>query len=158
MVERYTLAKFYRLPPKFSLDLTYWNIEILAGAPICMLAIAFWMLGNHQMFNNQEIAFTNKIDDVLPSFHLIGKTFSSAFSYKLTRAEGTLFVAFIIFLIIFATRVMINSFKSIREAISGRENLDLDLISVPNYFDCLREQDLEELVDEEQTFIYEFGI
>jgi hypothetical protein len=46
MVERYTLAKFYRLPPKFSLDLTFWNIGVLRAAPFCTMSIAFWMLGN----------------------------------------------------------------------------------------------------------------
>ena len=34
IVERYTLAVLYRLPPKFSLDMTTWNLHILALAPI----------------------------------------------------------------------------------------------------------------------------
>ena len=34
IVERYTLAIVYRLPPKFSLDLTTWNIHILMNAPL----------------------------------------------------------------------------------------------------------------------------
>ena len=46
IVERYTLAMFYRLPPKFSLDLTEQNGRILAFGPLFGTAIGFWMLGN----------------------------------------------------------------------------------------------------------------
>lgn len=46
IVERYTLAVFYRLPPKFSLELTDRNIIILSFAPLVGLAIDFWLLGN----------------------------------------------------------------------------------------------------------------
>lgn len=31
-------------------------------------------------------------------------------------------------------------------------------MAVPDYFECLREQDLEELIDEEQVFVYDFRI
>ena len=31
-------------------------------------------------------------------------------------------------------------------------------MQIPNYFDALREPDLEELVEEEQTLAYDFGI
>jgi hypothetical protein len=46
IVERYTLAVFYRLPPKFSLDLTCWNNYVLMNAPVQSICIAFWLLGN----------------------------------------------------------------------------------------------------------------
>jgi hypothetical protein len=46
-VERYTLARFYRLPPKFSLDLTLQNINLLSYAPLFNLLICFWFFGNH---------------------------------------------------------------------------------------------------------------
>jgi len=46
-IERYTLARFYRLPPKFSLDLTLQNINLLSYAPLFNLLICFWFFGNH---------------------------------------------------------------------------------------------------------------
>jgi len=46
MIERYTLAMFYRLPPKFSLDLTYLNLEFLSFAPLVSCALTFWAIGN----------------------------------------------------------------------------------------------------------------
>ena len=40
----------------------------------------------------------------------------------------------------------------------SRENVfDYQQTKVPNYYDALREQDLEELVEEEQTFVADFN-
>lgn len=47
VVERFTLALFYRLPPKFSLDLTLLNLNILSYAPLSCLILSFWLFGNH---------------------------------------------------------------------------------------------------------------
>lgn len=47
LVERFTLALFYRLPPKFSLDLTLLNLNILSYAPLSCLILSFWLFGNH---------------------------------------------------------------------------------------------------------------
>jgi hypothetical protein len=47
IVERLTLALFYRLPPKFSLDLTLLNLKILSYGPIFGLLLSFWLFGNH---------------------------------------------------------------------------------------------------------------
>jgi len=47
IVERYTLAVFYRLPAKFSLELTELNPTLLNYAPLIGTALAFWSLGNH---------------------------------------------------------------------------------------------------------------
>ena len=47
VVERFTLAKFYRLPPKFSLDLSLLNLNILSYAPVMSLLLSFWLFGNH---------------------------------------------------------------------------------------------------------------
>ena len=39
-----------------------------------------------------------------------------------------------------------------------KNNLLYQEMQIPNYFDALREPDLEELVEEEQTLAYDFGI
>ena len=46
MSERFSLAMFYRLPPKFTTDLPIQNLILLSFAPIFAIAINFWMLGN----------------------------------------------------------------------------------------------------------------
>lgn len=55
VVERYTLAIFYRLPPKFTLDITEYNARILSYAPMFSMAICFWLFGNHQMFSYGDV-------------------------------------------------------------------------------------------------------
>jgi len=71
-MERYTLAMFYRLPPKFSLDLTEQNGRILSFGPLFGTMLGFWMLGNKQMFSNKEIGPIVRITDVPPSHHTVG--------------------------------------------------------------------------------------
>jgi len=69
-IERYTLARFYRLPPKFSLDLTLQNINLLSYAPLFNLLICFWFFGNHQMFSNENIDTFKRINEpTVPSHH-----------------------------------------------------------------------------------------
>jgi hypothetical protein len=46
ITERYTLAIWYRLPPKFSLDLTQLNVSVLIASPILAAAVGFWIFGN----------------------------------------------------------------------------------------------------------------
>ena len=53
LVERYTLAVFYRLPPKFSANMVEMNNSILLTAPVVSLGITYWMFGNRQMFGNE---------------------------------------------------------------------------------------------------------
>ena len=83
IVERYTLAVFYRLPPKFSLDMTIWNNHILSNAPIQGLCIAFWLMGNKQMFNNQIVGQSDKLGEVQESHHTVGRVFEDIFSFNL---------------------------------------------------------------------------
>jgi len=72
IVERYTLAIFYRLPPKFSLELTERNTFILAFAPLLGMAISFWAFGNYSMFHADVIGIMETSNDVLPSHHSLG--------------------------------------------------------------------------------------
>ena len=48
--ERFTLAKFYRLPPKFTTELPILNLLILSFGPLVSSALNFWMFGNQQLF------------------------------------------------------------------------------------------------------------
>lgn len=65
VVERYTLAVFYRLPPKFSLDLTETNARVMTFAPLWSMAICFWMFGNHQMFSSEKVGMINKFNGAI---------------------------------------------------------------------------------------------
>lgn len=53
VVERWALAYYYRQPPLFDEKLNKRAIDLLQGAPFFMFFMAYWALGNPQIFNNQ---------------------------------------------------------------------------------------------------------
>jgi len=61
-------------------------------------------------------------------------------------------------LIVFVTKMVVQTMQKIKTSIYGIQKLEFQTMAVPDYFECLREQDLEELVDEEQVFVYDFRI
>ena len=53
IIDRLTLAYFYRLPPKFSDELSYLCIRTMQVAPLPSLIFTYWLYGNRQMFDNK---------------------------------------------------------------------------------------------------------
>jgi hypothetical protein len=101
IVERYTLAVFYRLPPKFSLDMTSWNNHVLMVAPLYGLGVAFWLLGNRQMFENQEVGLSDRLGETYESHHTLGQVLSEAFGLKLSSQESIVLLAYTILSILY---------------------------------------------------------
>lgn len=102
VVERYTLARFYKLPKKHSQLLTDQNYRVQAGMPLFGFLIAFWMFGNKQMYDTK----VHEIDteyQLLNSYHTIGKTAKNLFTEYFASISGlesiciTSFVAISIF-------------------------------------------------------------
>lgn len=157
-VERFTLARFYRLPPKFSLDLTLLNLNILSYAPLCCLVLSFWLFGNHQMFSNENIETFLKVNaPTVASHHYAGDTIAKIFGAgsegetTLNKAEWITFAA----LALVVVYHMIKALPAWLRLINSK-HLDFQQNRIPNYYDALREQDLQELVEEEQTFAVDF--
>jgi hypothetical protein len=88
IIERYTLAMFYRLPPKFCLAITELNVKILSFGPVIGTAISFWMFGNKQMFSNKDIPPMNSANEITPSHHTLGETFKNIITFKLSWSEN----------------------------------------------------------------------
>ena len=158
IVERYTLAVFYRLPQKFSVDITVKNNSILAFGPLFGFALGFWMLGNRQMFTDKDVSPLSKINGTLKSDHTIGSALTDTFTLQLGLSEALMFIAFCCVIAYFLVLSLWSGASSLRDTISGRMNLNYQESQAPEYFSSLREQDLEELVDEELIFIQEFGV
>jgi hypothetical protein len=76
------------------------------------------------MFSNQDVGFVSKIDDVTPSYHLVGKTLSQMVNFTLSKSESILIISFFIFLILYAIRLTLSTFKNVREAIFGVQKLE----------------------------------
>lgn len=62
IVERLSLAYFYRKPPKY--DNLYGKISVryLSFGPMLMLLFGYWWLGNSQIFSNKWAELTNRGD------------------------------------------------------------------------------------------------
>jgi hypothetical protein len=63
MVERYSMARYYQLPPNFSNELNIRCMKDILWSPIFYCGIGFWMFTNRQIFENKvkTIAFTTSI-------------------------------------------------------------------------------------------------
>lgn len=148
LVERYTLAMFYRLPPKFSLDLTEQNGRILSVGPLFGAALGFWMLGNKQMFSNKSIDPIIKVTDATPSHHTLGKAFMRILKLEETSGEAILLVAFLLLVTYFVLLTLSTFLGRVKTCLFGKQ-LEYQKTAIPDYFWALREQDLEELIEEE---------
>jgi len=50
--ERLLICYYYREPPAFDEKMTLLTLDIVKWVPFIMLPMAFWQLGNRQIFDN----------------------------------------------------------------------------------------------------------
>ena len=131
--------------------MTTWNIHILMLAPVYALSVIFWQLGNRQMFDNQEVGQYDRLDETYESHHTVGQVISQAVRFGLTAQEGIVLVAYIVISVAYT---LVTIFALLRPS----NKLLFQEMQIPSYFDALREPDLEELVEEEQTLAYDFQV
>lgn len=86
VVERYTLAVFYRLPPKFSLSMTEQNNALMIFSPLFSFAICFWLFGNAQMLNQEAVSTVDSINSIQPSHHTVGDQIKKALTFDLPQS------------------------------------------------------------------------
>ena len=128
----------YRLPPKFSKDITNLNVRILSFAPLVASALGFWMFGNRQLFGYEVDEKLHKNELVL-SHHILGTN-------RLMPVE----IIFLISFIIMGALIVLLRPKSEQES--------LPQVPIPDYLEALKDQDLQEFVDEEYELQEKFGI
>ena len=115
------------------------------------------MLGNRQMFANTDTATLAKINSVPPSHHTLVVTLTRMLEFGLCPAEALQLIVFLLLL----SYCILRSVSAWRESLKSRApgaKLDYPESGIPDYLWALREQDLEELVEEEQTFLYDFNV
>ena len=133
------LTYFFRLPPKYSERLTLQNIKIMLAAPILGLMINYWAFGNRQMFENKTDAIST-LNEVTYSHHLVTDS-STMPSYTHVRwIFGMLIFVILLYLVILMYIV-----------IDQRTNAK-PVKLLPNYFNSLKIQDCEELIEDENHF------
>jgi len=121
IVERYTLAMFYRLPPKFSLDLTEQNGQVLSFGPLVGIILGFWMLGNKQMFSNNKTASINRITDVPPSHHTVGETFLRIVKAQISIPEAILLISFLLLVVYFVLLTLSTFLDKLKICLFGKQ-------------------------------------
>jgi len=70
LVEKLMFAYFYKQPPLIDNKLNDYALSILQKAPICMLILGYWQLGNREMFFNSPSELENA-RDVADSQHTL---------------------------------------------------------------------------------------
>ena len=96
LTERITLALLYRLPQKYSLSLTLQNAHILAFSPVVSSAIAFWMMGNKQIFGSRQPGALSTKDDIALSNHTLTAEAQDLMKGNLTILENVYLIALVL--------------------------------------------------------------
>ena len=147
VVERLSLAFYYKQPPMFDEKMSASTYKTMRWAIALNLFFAYWMYSNKQMFSN-EVHPLRKAFDVPLTGHVIFKNF------EVDQAFPSFLFGFI-FLAIFCTRwvrPLVAKFipSWFPEDPLVKENLG-------NYFDSLEEKDLEWWTTEEEYIRDELG-
>lgn len=87
LVERYSLARLYRLPPKANLDLTRANVYSLAGGTVVNCCLTFWLMGNSHMFSSGSTEKLETIHQVTRSHHHLGEAITNTIALKSSPSE-----------------------------------------------------------------------
>jgi len=69
--ERIALAKLFRQPPRYSVDLTLDSIRFVQWTPIFYLLFGFWMFSNRQAFDNRVIQVQTSLELIRYDHHII---------------------------------------------------------------------------------------
>lgn len=70
-VERTLLAYYYKQPPMFDNTLNDQALNTLKQAPVIMLMMGYWVIGNRQMFFNETSLITEAFSEIEDSNHFI---------------------------------------------------------------------------------------
>ena len=65
ITERYLIVYYYKAPPMIDNQLNDRALQILMSAPVFMVCMGYWMLGNRQMFYNEIIPIQYSNDALL---------------------------------------------------------------------------------------------
>jgi hypothetical protein len=138
------LTYFFRLPPKHSEKLTLQNIKLMVLAPILSLMVNYWSFGNRQMFEN-KIDPISTLGEVTYSHHLVTDSTTLPAYTHLKWIWGMLIVYILLILLVVMYRFI--------DAKTNSKEAKL----LPNYFNSLKIQDCEDLIEDENHFRAEGG-
>lgn len=142
--ERLLVCYYYREPPAFDEKMTALTLELVKWIPFIMLPMAFWQLGNRQIFEDvvSEIEFKT---DIKLSQHDIGASMTHMDPTFMTYNSGPLWILALIFLFRVVTTKWCGG--------SNEEEEDDGLVEgLAEYYDALKDSDKACLIGQEEYF------
>lgn len=148
--ERLLVCYYYREPPAFDEKMTMLTLDLVKYVPFMMLPMAFWQLGNRQIFENvvSEIEFKS---DIRLSSHNISSAFSHMDPTFMTYNSGPLWL--LIFIILFKLICWCTGWGGDDE----EDESDQLVEGLADYYDALKEADKSTLLGHEDQLAYKYG-
>ena len=145
--ERLLVCYYYREPPAFDEKMTALTLDLVSYVPYIMLPMAFWQLGNRQIYETVVTQIDFKTDVKLSQHN-----FSAAFSHMdptfMTYNSGPMWLLILIML------WSIYCWATGRNQESEGEGEDEEQLfeGLADYYDALKEDDKQALIGQEEYF------
>jgi len=148
--ERLLVCYYYREPPAFDEKMTMLTLELVKWIPFIMLPMAFWQLGNRQIYENitEEIEFKG---DVRMSDHNMSSAFAHMNPLFMTYNSGPMWMLILI--------ISWSMFCWITGYASDEEEEDDQLVEgLADYYDALKDSDKSSIIGQEETFKSKYNV
>jgi len=147
LVEKTMIYYSYRQPPTYDDKLNKAVLGLMTYAPILFLSFGYWMLSNHQLYNNDVFEFTYS-DDVITTNHIWYSVFTPEAYTNCPSMPVLLTFWFVFFFTVFRNQIFGFITKHVKFMRVGEMELDENL---PNYFTTLDEHDRNWSIKEEEN-------
>lgn len=149
--ERLLVCYYYREPPAFDEEMTVLTLDIVKYIPYLMLPMAFWQLGNRQIFE----AVINDVEyksDIRLSEHTLTSAFTHMNPMYMTYNSAPLWMLAAIFVYSLLSRWFCPS-------TGDEEDEDDQLVEgLADYYVALKTDDKALLIGQEETYIKQYGV
>ena len=142
--ERLLVCYYYREPPTFDEKMTMLCIDFTKYVPFIMLPVAFWQLGNRQIFENVIHYITFK-QDIRLSGHNISSAFTHMDPSHMTYNSCLLWLFFAL--------ILMKLYQYFFAGEEEEEDDDQLVEGLDNYFDALKVFDKSITIGQEESMI-----
>lgn len=141
--ERLLVCYYYREPPAFDEKMTQLTLDLTKWVPFIMLPMAFWQLGNRQIFETviSEIDFKA---DIQESGHDFGNALSHMDPTFMTYNTGPLWLLILI--------ILYSWIQKLRGVTEEEEEDDGLVEGLDDYYDALKKPDKAAYIGHEEYF------
>jgi len=149
--ERLLICYYYREPPSFDEAMTMLTLDLVKWIPFIMLPMAFWQLGNRQIFESivTEIEFKG---DILMSSHYMSSAFTHMDPTFMTYNSGPMWI--LIFIVLFKIICYCTGWGSEDDEDEGDQLVE----GLSDYYDALKDTDRSMLIGHETELAYKYGV